>query len=145
MQPTGPLLAGVSLGRQVWYKSLHQVIQSSQIDLTERFRQLYFHQIPATWEHATVTSQTLPRILALAPKGLEGIGIVAAACRASALGIIDFCSDQMEMGSRCFARLARLTANPFGVSRAGEEILDGMRDLASGIEADGRLCPGWSR
>jgi len=72
-----------------------------------------------------VTSQTLPRILALAPKGIEGIGIVAAACRASFLGIVDFRSDTGGDAVEALARLSRLTDSPFGIRVPAEAILAG--------------------
>ena len=37
-----------------------------------------------------MTSNSLPRVFALAPIGIEGFAIAAAASRANALGIIDF-------------------------------------------------------
>jgi acyl transferase domain-containing protein/NAD(P)H-dependent flavin oxidoreductase YrpB (nitropropane dioxygenase family)/acyl carrier protein len=72
-----------------------------------------------------VTNPTLPRLLALAPKGLEGIGVVAAACRASALGIIDCCPHPDGDLNEGFGRLSRLTANPFGVRVLAAQVLDG--------------------
>jgi len=72
-----------------------------------------------------VTNPTLPRLLALAPKALEGIGVVAAACRASALGIIDFCPNPGGDTNEVFVRLSRLTANPFGVRVRTGQVLDG--------------------
>ncbi|HKI21403.1 MAG TPA: hypothetical protein VKA15_26145, partial [Isosphaeraceae bacterium] len=72
-----------------------------------------------------MTNPTLPRLLALAPKALEGIGVVAAACRASALGIIDFCPNPGGDTNEVFVRLSRLTANPFGVRVRTGQVLDG--------------------
>ncbi len=56
-----------------------------------------------------------PRILALAPQGKRGIGVVASACRASALGVIDLRADRDGDLVVMLERLARLTASPFGV------------------------------
>ena len=60
-------------------------------------------------------NQSPPRILALAPKSLEGIGIVAAACRASALGIVDLCSELSGGEVEAFQQISRLTGAPYGV------------------------------
>ena len=60
-------------------------------------------------------NQTPPRILALAPKSLEGIGIVAAACRASALGIVDLGSDPPDTVVEAFRQISRLAGAPYGV------------------------------
>ncbi len=62
-----------------------------------------------------MTIAALPRILALAPQGIKGIGVVASACRASALGIIDLSSEPQGDVAAALDGLGRLTANPFGV------------------------------
>ena len=67
---------------------------------------------------------TLPQILALAPKSLEGIGVVVAACRASALGIVDVCSDSQHALVEAFRQISRLTAAPYGVRVDAKEVLE---------------------
>ncbi len=67
---------------------------------------------------------TLPRILALAPQGSEGIGVVAASCRASALGIVDLSGTGAGNILDVFARVRRLTANPFGVRILSTQVID---------------------
>ena len=62
-----------------------------------------------------MTSKSLPRIFALAPQGIEGVGIAAAACRASALGIIDFNFDAVRDFDKAFVQLGKLTSLPFGM------------------------------
>ncbi len=71
-----------------------------------------------------MTNPTLPRLLALAPKGLEGIGVVAAACRASALGIVDLCANPGTDPLPVFARLDRLKTNRWGVRVLAAQVLD---------------------
>ena len=66
-------------------------------------------------------NQTLPRILALAPKGPEGIAVVAAACRASAFGIVDLALHPRVEAAEVFRQIARLTSGRFGVRVAAEE------------------------
>ena len=69
-------------------------------------------------------NQTLPRILAFAPKSLEGIGVVAAACRASALGIVDLCSEHARRDvAEAFRQISRLTDAPFGVRVEAKDVL----------------------
>ena len=48
-----------------------------------------------------------PKIMALAPDGLEGLGVVIAACRASALGIVDLCSVKKHLWADAFRRISR--------------------------------------
>ena len=60
-------------------------------------------------------NQTLPQVLALAPKGLEGIGVVVAACRASALGIVDLCSVKEGDSGKAVRQISRLGNGYFGV------------------------------
>ena len=67
-------------------------------------------------------NQTLPQILALAPGGIEGIGVVAAACRASALGILDLCLDAWDNPAEAFREISRLTDAPFGVRVDAEDV-----------------------
>jgi NAD(P)H-dependent flavin oxidoreductase YrpB (nitropropane dioxygenase family) len=75
-------------------------------------------------------SPTLPQIFALAPKGVEGISIAAAACRASALGIVDLCSDKEGQSSSSWDRVSRLTTVPFGIRITSKQVLNGT-DFAS--------------
>src|SRR5262245_58144022 len=79
----------------------------------------------------------LPRILALAPDGFEGMDVVAAACRASALGVLDLSSGwQGAVEVARFARLRRLTPGPFGL-RIPLEGMDegrGLRREMPGLE-----------
>ena len=70
-----------------------------------------------------MTVPTLPRILALAPGGLGGIGVVAAASRASALGIVDLCLDFDQESARAFPQISRLTGAPFGVRVEANDVL----------------------
>ena len=81
-----------------------------------------------------MTTPTLPRLLALAPKGLEGIGVVAAACRASALGIIDLCANPRMDPLPVIARLARLNTNGWGVRVLAAQVLDGSWLTRQAIE-----------
>ena len=67
--------------------------------------------------------QTPPQVLALAPKSLEGIGVVAAACRASALGIVDLCSDEPGSVTETLRQISRLTTAPFGVHVEAKDVL----------------------
>ncbi len=91
-----------------------------------------------------MTSKTLPRVFALAPQDSEGIGIVAAACRADALGIIDFCSDHSRDSNEAFDRLGRLTTLPFGIRIRVQQIRSG-RILTAGTNAPMVFClPVWS-
>ena len=62
-----------------------------------------------------MTSKSLPRVFALAPQGIEGVGIAAAACRASALGIIDFNFGAVRDSDQAFVQLRKLTSLPFGI------------------------------
>ena len=78
-----------------------------------------------------MTNQTLPRIFALAPEGLEGLGVVAAASRAAALGIVDLCSGLEGDWLEGLERLAHLTSKPFGVRvRAQDAASDGKRSAS---------------
>ncbi len=69
-------------------------------------------------------NQTPPRILALAPKSLDGIGIVAAACRASALGIVALGSDPPDAVVEAFRQISRLAGAPFGVHVDAKYVLE---------------------
>ena len=60
-------------------------------------------------------NETLPRVFALGPKGGDGIAVVAAACRASAFGIVDLSSRPGIDAAEVFAQIARLTSGKFGV------------------------------
>src|SRR5262249_7824404 len=55
-----------------------------------------------------------PRILALAPQGIEGIRVVAAACRSSALGVLDY-GMGAPLDSRPFEGLGKLTHATYGM------------------------------
>ena len=65
----------------------------------------------------------LPSILALAPKGHDGFTVVAAACRASAVGIIDLCSENNGFVLDTCAQITRLTSNPFGIRATANQVL----------------------
>ncbi len=69
-----------------------------------------------------MTTQTMPRILALAPRGSGGLGVVAAACRAKALGIIDLCADPDADVEGLSADISRLTSQPFGLRVTATEV-----------------------
>ncbi len=69
-----------------------------------------------------MTTQILPRILALAPRGFDGLNVAAAACRARALGIIDLCADSDADVSAVSARVSRLTAQPFALRVLATEL-----------------------
>ncbi|MGO9917297.1 MAG: beta-ketoacyl synthase N-terminal-like domain-containing protein, partial [Isosphaeraceae bacterium] len=69
-----------------------------------------------------MTNQTMPRILALAPRGSGGLNVVAAACRARALGILDLCADPDADVDGLSAGLSRLTSQPFGLRVAATEL-----------------------
>ncbi|HKI21519.1 MAG TPA: beta-ketoacyl synthase N-terminal-like domain-containing protein, partial [Isosphaeraceae bacterium] len=112
-----------------------------------------------------MTTQTMPRIMALAPRGSDGLGVAAAACRARALGIIDLVADPKSDLDGLSAGLLRLTSQPFGIRAAATElqgrtwlwqeieglaavwvVLDGGDDVArlgevvEAIEHDGRIA-----
>jgi acyl transferase domain-containing protein/NAD(P)H-dependent flavin oxidoreductase YrpB (nitropropane dioxygenase family)/acyl carrier protein len=82
-----------------------------------------------------VINQTLPRIFALAPDGLEGFGVVAAASRAAALGILDLCSGLEGDWLKALERLAHLTSKPFGVRVRAQDAaeLGGALPLCDGL------------
>ena len=118
-------------------------------------RQLYFPQIPATWEHTSVTSNSLPRVFALAPGGIAGVAMAAAACRANALGLIDFASGRSRDFDEAFDRIGKLTARPFGVRTLARDVLSGdvlkfggiRRPLPSVFrygQPSRTICPSWS-
>ena len=69
-------------------------------------------------------NETLPRIFALGPKGRDGIGVVAAACRASAFGIVDLSSQPRIDAAGVFGQIARLTSGKFGVRLDADEALE---------------------
>lgn len=72
-----------------------------------------------------MTRTSLPRVFALAPIGNEGIAIAAAACRAKALGWVDLSSERCPSTAECFARIGKLTADPFGIRVHANAILSG--------------------
>jgi len=103
--------------------------------------------------------------MALAPRGSDGLGVAAAACRARALGIIDLVADPKSDLDGLSAGLLRLTSQPFGIRAAATElqgrtwlwqeieglaavwvVLDGGDDVArlgevvEAIEHDGRIA-----
>jgi len=53
-----------------------------------------------------------PRILALAPEGLNGLRVAIAACRASALGIVDLCTVRHDGWMEAFRQFSGLTSGP---------------------------------
>jgi acyl transferase domain-containing protein/NAD(P)H-dependent flavin oxidoreductase YrpB (nitropropane dioxygenase family) len=79
-----------------------------------------------------VIRNILPQILVLAPRGPEGLGLVAAACRATALGIIDVSSEYRADAIATCHRVSRLTAGVFGVRISADHLLDDSW-LAAGI------------
>ena len=85
-------------------------------------------------------SQALPQVLVFAPEGLDGIGVVVAACRASALGIVDLCSVK-EGGDAtgAFRRISRLTNGLFGARAEASEVL-GSWWLADETSSLGVVC-----
>ena len=62
-----------------------------------------------------MTRKSLPRVIALAPQGIVGITIAAAACRANALGIIDCSFEDLAGAREAVAQLAKLTSLPYGI------------------------------
>jgi acyl transferase domain-containing protein/NAD(P)H-dependent flavin oxidoreductase YrpB (nitropropane dioxygenase family)/NAD(P)-dependent dehydrogenase (short-subunit alcohol dehydrogenase family) len=85
-----------------------------------------------------VTKFNVPRILALAPKGPEGIAVVAAACRASALGMLDTLSDGWEAVNR-IDQLGRLVSRPFGLRMSSRSVLED-RDILNDAKYLGLVC-----
>ena len=80
--------------------------------------------------------EALPRIFVLAPKGIEGIGVAAAACRASALGIIDISFGIRSDAAGVYEHISRLTAGPFGVRISARDVLGGSwRPHATAVPA----------
>jgi acyl transferase domain-containing protein/NAD(P)H-dependent flavin oxidoreductase YrpB (nitropropane dioxygenase family)/acyl carrier protein len=73
------------------------------------------------------------RILALAPPGNAGLGLVAAACRASALGILDLGGDGLR-DSGPFEQLERWTHGPYGMRIRAVDLL---KNREIGNRADG--------
>jgi acyl transferase domain-containing protein/NAD(P)H-dependent flavin oxidoreductase YrpB (nitropropane dioxygenase family) len=72
-----------------------------------------------------VITKILSRILVIAPSGFEGTNVVAAACRASALGIIDVCSESRGNVLVACQRLGRLTTGAFGIRVSAGQVLGG--------------------
>jgi acyl transferase domain-containing protein len=60
--------------------------------------------------------------MAIAPRGFEGLGVAAAACRARAFGIIDLYADPNADVERLSAQITRLTSQPFGLRVAATEL-----------------------
>ncbi|RUL87437.1 type I polyketide synthase [Tautonia sociabilis] len=67
----------------------------------------------------------VPRVLVVAPGGGEGAGLIAAAGRAGALGMLDLSSIGGEAARRASARLASQADRPFGAVMASDRIDDG--------------------
>ncbi len=82
-------------------------------------------------------NKNLPRIMALAPKGPDGIAVVAAACRASAFGIIDLTSHSQNEAADVFRQIGRLTNGRFGVCLVAEDVreLAGLANDCAGLDA----------
>ena len=85
-----------------------------------------------------MTKNMPPKILALAPQGIGGIGIVAAACRASALGILDCSRDDLR-DSGPFERLEQWTRGPYGMRIRAVDILK-KRELWNRADGLNVLC-----
>ncbi len=66
---------------------------------------------------------TLPQIFALAPKGIEGIGVAAAACRASALGVLDFSFAHEHLSAALWKRMNQVATGPFGIRISLKQVL----------------------
>ena len=91
-----------------------------------------------------MTRTSLPRVFALAPIGNEGIAIAAAACRAKALGWVDLSSERCPSTAECFARIGKLTADPFGIRVHANAILSGPL-LEPAIHSPAAVwVPAWS-
>jgi acyl transferase domain-containing protein/NAD(P)H-dependent flavin oxidoreductase YrpB (nitropropane dioxygenase family) len=91
-----------------------------------------------------VTSKRLPRVIALAPPGIEGITIAAAACRANALGIIDGSFGAIEWARAAFSQLGKLTSRPFGIRIQAREIGSASLTVAFVSELQVVCIPAWS-
>src|SRR5262249_15047356 len=79
-----------------------------------------------------------PKILTLAPQGIEGIGVVAAACRASSLGILDGGRDALR-DPRPLEKLWRWTRGPYGLRIPAEHVLEN-RDIWNRADGLKVLC-----
>ncbi len=71
-----------------------------------------------------MTKTMLPRILALAPKGIEGVPVAAAACRASALGVLDHGLGMRPQGP-VLNELRRLAGGSYGIRMPVRGVLEG--------------------
>ncbi len=68
-------------------------------------------------------TKSLSTILAIAPRGVEGTGVVAAASRASALGILDL-GATAPRDSGPFTRIRGWTRAPFGLRISGRALME---------------------
>jgi acyl transferase domain-containing protein/NAD(P)H-dependent flavin oxidoreductase YrpB (nitropropane dioxygenase family) len=91
-----------------------------------------------------VTSKSLPRVIALAPQGIEGITIAAAACRANALGLVDCVFDDIEGAREALAQLAKLTSLPYGIRVRAHDVLSTSVVTAAVSSLDVISIPVWS-
>lgn len=62
-----------------------------------------------------MTAKSAPRHSALPSQGIEEVGVAATACRASALGVIDFRFADVRESEKAFVQLGELTSRPFGI------------------------------
>ena len=72
-----------------------------------------------------MTSNSLPRVFALAPIGIEGFAIAVAASRAGALGIVDFSFGEVPDPHKARHPISVRTARPFGVRVQACEVVSG--------------------
>ncbi len=70
-----------------------------------------------------MTKSLSTKLLVIAPRGIEGTGVVAAAGRASALGFLD-CGSTAPRDSVPFARIRRWTSAPFGLRISGRALME---------------------
>ena len=84
-------------------------------------------------------NKNLPRIMALAPQGPHGIAVVAAACRASAFGIIDLTSHTPNEAAEVFRQIGRLTSGRYCVRLSAEDVFE-LAGLASDFAGLDAVC-----
>ena len=86
-----------------------------------------------------MTSTCLPRVFALAPIGIDGLAIAAAASRAGALGIIDFSFGGFRDLDEGCRQIGLRTPHPFGVRILASDALAGP-PLQSGSPFPSVIC-----
>ena len=89
-------------------------------------------------------SKSLPRVFALAPPGTAGIGIAVAACRANALGILDFGFGGTQDPDDAFAQIRRLTSLPFAIRTRARAIVNASLNPARASFPEVVCVPVWS-